>query len=137
MSRGHLEFRKRIRNALDLDVAALRDVHRAAERVRQLAKDLRHLSGGLEIKLVRRKLHATLIAHGLPGLDAQQHFLSMRVVVVEVVTIISRNQGDAGLFRKPDQFAVYALFDLQALVLNLKEEVPLTEDIAEPVGILL
>ena len=43
------------------------------------AEDLRHLFGGLEEKLVGGKFHALRVAHGLAGLNAQQHFLRVGV----------------------------------------------------------
>src|SRR5205807_127603 len=60
VSPRNLKFRKRIGDALNLYVAAPRDVDRAAERVRNLAENLGHLRGAFEIELVGRKLHAEM-----------------------------------------------------------------------------
>src|SRR4029077_19445851 len=87
-------------NALDSNMASMRDVHRSAERVRQFAEHLRHLSRRLEVKLVSGKLHAMRVAHGLAGLDAQQDILGMRVVVMQVVAIVRGYQRDASFFRE-------------------------------------
>ncbi len=76
---GNLELRQRVRNVVDLDVAARGDIHRAAKRIGNFAKHLGHFLGGLEIELVGGKLHAMRVAHGLAGLDAQQHFLRVGI----------------------------------------------------------
>ena len=71
MTLRHLEFRERIAHRLDAHVAALCDGRGAFERVRQFAEDLRHLLGGLEIKLVGGEAHALRIGHGLASLNAE------------------------------------------------------------------
>src|SRR5580704_2819471 len=58
MSRRDFEFWKRVGNAVYFDVAACGDIHGAAERVRNFAKDLRHFLSSLEIKLIGGELHA-------------------------------------------------------------------------------
>ncbi len=133
---GNLEFRERVGNALDLDVAARGDIHGAGERVGKFAENSGHFLGGLEVKLVGGKLHAIGIAHGLAGLDAEQDFLGMRVTVMQIVAIVRSDQGDAGFFRQADQVFVHALLDFQALVLNFKEEVALAEYVPQAIGIL-
>src|SRR5205807_5654101 len=126
----NFELRERIRDALHFDVAARSDVHRAAQRLRNLAKNLGHLRRALEVKLVGLKLHAIRVSHGLAGLDAEQHFLGVCVVVMEVMTIVGGHERDAGLLRKPDEFAIHIFLDGQSLVLNLEEEIAFAENIA-------
>ena len=91
VSPRNLKFRKRIGDALNLYVAAPRDVDRAAERVRNLAENLGHLRGAFEIELVGRKLHAVRVAHGFSRLDAEQDFLGVRVFVMQIVAIVRRD----------------------------------------------
>ena len=110
---------------LDFHVAALRDVHGAAQRIRHFPEHLRHLRRGLEIKLVGRELHAMRVAHGLAGLNAQQDFLRVRVVVMQIVAIVGGHQRNSGFFRQPHQFRVHAFLDFQPLILNLQEEIVL------------
>src|SRR5215831_15198882 len=67
---GNFKLRKRIQDAFDLDVATSGDVHGAAECIGNLAKNLAHFRGALEIKLVGRELHAVRVTHGFARLDA-------------------------------------------------------------------
>ena len=132
---GNSEFRERIGDALDLDVAARSDVHSAAQRFRNFAEDLRHLYCTLEVELIGLELHPISVAHGLAGLDAEQHFLGMSVVVMEIVTIVSGHQRDARLFRETDQVAIHVFFDRQSLVLNFEEEIAFAENVAQAISI--
>ena len=132
----NFELRKRIRDTLNFHVAAQSDFHGAAQRFRDFAEDLRHLRGAFEVKLIGLKLHAIRIAHGLAGLDAEQNFLGVSVVVMKVVTIVGGHERDAGLFRKTDQFAIDVFFDRQSLVLNFEEEIAFAENVAQAVSIL-
>jgi len=131
----NFELRKRIRDALDFHVAAQSDFHGAAQRFRDFAEDLRHFRCALEVKLVGLKFHAIGVAHGLAGLDAEEHFLSVSVVVMKVMAIVGGHEGDAGLFRKMDQFAIDVFFDRQSLVLNFEEEIAFAENVAQAVSI--
>src|SRR6266699_475103 len=133
---GDFELRERIGDALDLDVAARSDVHGAAQRFRKLAENMGHFRRALEVELVGLELHAVRVAHGLAGLDAQEHVLRVSVVMVEVMSIVGGNQWDTSLFRKPNQFAVDILFDRQSLILNFEKEIAFAEDIAQTIGIL-
>ncbi len=130
------ELRKGIRDALHFDVAARSDVHGAAQRFRNLAEDLGHLHSRLEVKLVGLELHSIGVAHGLAGLDAEQHFLSVSVFVMKVMTIVGGDERYTGFFRKTDQFAVDIFFDRQPLILNFEEEIAFAEHIAQTVSIL-
>src|SRR5439155_16611277 len=131
----NFELRKRIRDALNFHVAAQSDFHSAAQRFRDFAKDLRHLGGILEVKLVSLELHTIRVAHGLAGLDAEQHFLGVSVVVMKVVTVVGGHERDAGLFRKTGQFGIDIFFDRQSLVLNFEEEIAFAENVAQAVSI--
>ena len=102
---GNLEFRKRIRDAFNLDVAARSNIHRAAQSLREFAENLGHLRGGLEIKLVGLELHAMRIAHRLAGLNAEEHFLSVSIVVMQIVAVVGGHQGNTAFFRKPHEIA--------------------------------
>jgi hypothetical protein len=45
--------------------------------------------------------------------------------VMQVVAVIRGDQGNAGLSRKPHEFAIHALFDLEPLILNFQKKLPL------------
>ncbi len=124
-----------MRDTLNLDVAAGSDIHGAAQRFRKFTEDLRHLHSALKVKLVGLELHAIGIAHGLAGLDAEQHFLGMSVVVMEVMAIVGGDERDTGLFRKPDQLAIDIFFDWQSLILNFEKKIAFAKYVAQAVSI--
>ena len=73
------------------------------------------------------------IAHRLARLDAEQDFLGARVGVRQIVAIIRRDQRNSRLARQAHNFRIDALFDFQALVLNLQKKIPFAENIAQAV----
>src|SRR5215469_148738 len=95
---GNLEFRKRVGDAIDLDVTASGDTDSAGECVGNFAEDLRHFRGRLKIELVGGKLHAIGLAHGLAGLNAEEDFLGVSIFVVQVVAVVCGYHGDTGFF---------------------------------------
>src|SRR5262249_26134031 len=107
-----LEFRKRIRDSLDLHIAAIRNVHRSAQRLWNLAEYAHHFFGRLEIELIGLKLHSMLVAHGLAGLDAEQNLLSVSIGVMQVVAVVCSHQRNSGFFRQSNEVAIYAFLDL-------------------------
>src|ERR1700719_868360 len=133
---GNFEFRERVGDAFDFDVAARGDIHGAAERVGKFAEDLGHFPGGFEVKLVGGELHSIRVAHGLAGLDAEQDFLSVGVAVMEIVAVVGGNEWNSGLFREADEVFVHALLDFQPLVLNFKEEIAFSENVLEAISIV-
>ena len=54
---------------------------------------------------------------------------------MEVMAIVGGHKRDAGFFGEADQVFIDALLDFQSLVLNFEEEVSLSEDFAQLVGI--
>ena len=121
--------RKWVGNRRDLHVAAAGDIHGAAECLGNLAKHACHLRGCLKIKLIRRELHAPFIAHGLAGLNAQQDFLRVGIVVMQIVAVVRRYQRNSGLLRQSHQIRVHALLDFEALILNLEKEIIFSENV--------
>ena len=103
--------------------------------VGQFTKYLGHFHRALEVELVGGELHAMGIAHGLAGLDAQQDFLGVSVVVVEIVAIVGGDQRNARFLGQAHEVAVDALFDFEALVLNFEKEISFSKNIAEAVGV--
>ena len=71
----------------------------------------------------------------MPGLDAHQHFLRVRIRLGQIVAVIRGDQRDAGFARKTDEIAIDARLDFHALVLNLEEEIALAENIAQAIRI--
>jgi hypothetical protein len=89
----------------------------------------------LEVKLVGLEFHPVRVVHGLAGLDAEQHFLGVSVVVMQIVAIVGGDERDAGFLREPHQVGVYFLFDLKPLVLNFEKEIPFPKNIAQAISI--
>ena len=52
----------------------------------------------------------------------------------QIMTVVRGDQGDARLLRQADNMRIDALFDVQALILDFEEKVPLAEDVAQSVG---
>ncbi len=54
--------------------------------------------------------------------------------VRQVVAIVGGHQGNSGFARQTDDFRIDALFNVQALILNLQEEIPFSENVAQPIS---
>ena len=87
-----------MRNSLHLHIASRCNIHCSPQRFRNLAKHPRHFRRSLEIKLVRRELHAVCVAHRLAGLNAQQNFLCVGIFVMQVVAIVRGHQRNPSFF---------------------------------------
>ena len=59
---GNVELRERLLDLLELDVAALRDVPGAVERVLHFAEQLHHLVARLQVEVGRVQAHAVRVA---------------------------------------------------------------------------
>jgi len=51
------------------------------------------------------------------------------------MTIVRGDQWDGGFPGEPNQFAVDYLLLFEPVILQLEEEIPLTKDFAQPVGV--
>jgi hypothetical protein len=67
-------------------------------------------------------------------LNAQQDFLSVSVLVMEVVAIVGGDEGDASFLGETDELRVDALFDGEALILNFEVEIAFAENVTEAIG---
>ncbi len=115
---------------LELEVHRLRDAQRVGERLRQLAEELVHLGGRLEVELIRPVAHPPRRIHRLPGLDAEEEVVRLGVVALEVVTVVGADERDAGLARDFQEPLVHLPLGGDPVVLELEEEVSLAEDVA-------
>ena len=86
-------------HGVNLDAAAFRDGHRALERFGNFAEHTSHFFRRLEKELVGGEFHSMRVAHRLAGLNAEQDFLRPGIRVSQIMAIVGRNQGNAGLFR--------------------------------------
>ena len=88
---------------LDLDVAALRHLERAGERVVEPREVERHLLRGLEEELVRVEAPVVRVLERVAGLDAEQGLVRVRVVGVQVVHVTRRDERQARLLGEGDR----------------------------------
>ena len=120
---------------LDLDVAALGDLERRAERVRVVREVLGHLGRGLEVELVGVELPVVRVLERVAGLDAEERLVRARVRVVEVVDVAGRDERQAGALGEAREERVDAGLRLEAGVLDLDVGGVLGEDLDEPVEV--
>ena len=93
-----------------------------------------HLVVVLDEELVAVELHAGGVVNRLAGLDAQHHVLRVGVVFAEVVAVVGGDQRQAEIFFQLEQAGMDAVFQLQALILNLEEEIFFAEDVGVRAG---
>ena len=79
-------------------------------------------------------VHAIGIAHGLAGLNAHEDFVRAGVVTAQIVRIVGGDQRDAGFLRELVHQRDQALVLIEAVVLNLEEEIVAAEDVGIGVG---
>ena len=80
---------------LDLDVGPLGDPQRVVARLGQLAEQVAHLGGRLQVVLVAVELEPLRVAHQRAGLHAQQRVVGLGVVAVRVVAVVGGEQRRA------------------------------------------
>jgi hypothetical protein len=134
VSLGHLKIREGIFHRFDLYVASLGNRHGALERLGKFSEHLRHFLGGLEKELVGGEFHAVRVAHGLAGLNAEQHFLGVGIGMFQVMAIVGGHQGNSGFLGERHDLRIDALFDVQALILNFEKKITFSKDVAQAVG---
>src|SRR5215813_9323323 len=129
MPRRNGKLRKRIIDLVQLQIAALGKLHRAAHNFGSMREELVHLRCSLHIKLIGVELEALWVVNRRGRLYAEQNLMRMRVVLAKVVAVIRRHQRNIQLLLQPKQISMNLLLKLQPLVLNLKKEIPLAENL--------
>ena len=99
-SSGIGKLGERLGDLFELELAALRDVPGAVERVLHFAEQRHHLFARLEVERFLLEAHAVQIRHGLAGLNAQQDFVRAGVGLAQVVRIVGGDQRNAGVRRQ-------------------------------------
>ena len=120
---GKLEAGQVIVAELEVEMAALGDLHRVVGGLGILREKGAHLLFVLEIELLGLEAHAVRLVHGLARLDAHEHVLVIGVLLLSVVGVVGDGQGDAQLFREADQPLGGLPFLPDAVVLDLQVEV--------------
>ena len=75
-----------------IQVAAFGDRQGVADRFGCVAESLCHLLRRLDVELIDREFHMGRIAHGLAGLDAEQHFMGAGIFTVQVMAVVGSHQ---------------------------------------------
>ncbi len=109
------------------------DLQGALQVLGMVREDGPHLLRRLHEELVGGEAHALLLGLGGLGADAQERVVQVGVLVVEVVGIVGRHQGNAQLLRQLHLIGDDLPLLVEALVLDLQVEV-LAEDVAEITG---
>ncbi len=121
---------------LDLDVAPLRDLERAGEGMVEAREVESHLLGRLEEELVRVESPVVRVLERVPRLDAEERFVRVRVLCVQVVDVARGDERKARLLRESDQVGIDAQLVVDSAVLDLDVRGVAPVDLRESVEVL-
>ena len=130
----HREFGQARLAELDLDVGPLRDEQRVVARLGDLAEEMAHLGGALEVVLGALELEAVGVGEQRTGLHAQQGIVRDGVLAVRVVAVVGGEQRGIDAAGDLDELRVGALLVHDAVVLQFDVEVLPAEDVLQPSG---
>src|SRR5207253_3874799 len=82
------EFRKRILDLVQLEIAALGNGQRLLQHIFTAIEELLHLVRGLHEKLIAVELQPVRVIDGFARLHADQHVLRVRVIFAKIVAVI-------------------------------------------------
>ncbi len=116
---------------LERDLAALGDEQRVVAGLGQLAPEVAHLGGGLEVEVVGVELEAVGVHQGRARLHAEQGGVRLGVLGLGVVQVVGRDEREPQVAGQTDQVALGAALDLEAVVHQLDVDVVGTEDVAQ------
>lgn len=125
----HRELGEWIVHLVQLELAALGELHGAADHFGRMREKPLHLLGGLHIKLIGVEFEALRVMDRACGLDAQQHFVRMVIVLAQIVAVIGCHQRDAEFLLHTEHVRMDLLFEFQPLILNFEEEIPFPKDV--------
>ncbi len=129
MALRHRKLGERIFHAVQLQVAALGNLHGPREHRRRILEQPRHLVRALHKKLVAVELEPVGVVNLRARLHAQHHLVRVRVLAAQVMRVVRRHQRNPQLPLQPEQIGLDLLLRLQTLILNLQEEISLAEDV--------
>jgi hypothetical protein len=127
--RRNRKFRKRIVHFVQLQVTALGKLHRAFHDLWRVREKLLHLRGRFHVELIGIEFEPLRIVDRRQRLYAQQDFMRVRVILAQIVAVVGGHQRNVQLFLQTEQVRLNLLLQLQALILNLEEEIPPAEDV--------
>ena len=116
-----------------LDVAALRDRDRVAQRLRQLREALGHLRLGRQIEVLAVQLEAVGLVHRGVGADAEQDFVADGVLGGGVMRVVGGDERQVELAGQVDELGDHG-GELGVVVVLQLDVVAVAEDFAVPAG---
>ena len=131
----HPKFRQMVLPKGKLKVAQLRDPPGVLNGPGVLAEQFLHFLRGAHVEVPGLVPHPLLVLHQLPGLDAQQHVVGLRVLGGQVVAVVGTHQRDAGLLMDAQQSLVDHGLVPDAVVLELQIEPVLPEELPHLQGV--
>ena len=130
MALGYGEVRDEHLPKSDGHVAAIRHLQRVGDRLRVIPERLPHLVFRLEVELLRREAQPLLVRKPRPGLDAQEHVVSRRVLLAQIVNVVGRDQLQPHASRELRQPRIDLRQLTDAGLLDLQVEIAFTKDLA-------
>ena len=127
----HREVRQVVLVGRNIDVAPFGDAQRVCERLGDLAEDLLHFRGGLQIELIAVVPQPIAIVDVLAGADAQQDVVRPMIAVEQVMHVVGRDERHVQLARDRRQPFVDDQLLVDALILHLEEKVARPENVAK------
>ena len=121
----------------ELQLAHVRDALSVGHRVGISRKQCLHLLRGAQVEVPRLIAHPVGVVHGLARLDAQQHIVTLGVLLPQVVGVVGTHQRDTCLVVDAQQLPVHLRLVGDAVVLQLQIEAVLPEDVPHGQGIFL
>ena len=132
---GDGELRERRLAELELDLGPLRDPQRVVAGLRATrAKRWRISCGALQVVLLALELEALRVVDRGAGLHAQQGVVGDGVLALAVVAVVGGHERGADGLGDLDEARVRPPLRLEAVVLQLDEEVLLAEDVLQAAG---
>ena len=130
LPRGHGELRHEVGALVEGHLAALCNEQGVVAGLGQLAPDIAHLCGRLEVEVTRVESEALGIVHRRARADAQEHVMGVCISGVDVVQVIGRDEREVERTRDLEQVLAEAPLDGEAVIHHLDEVVVGTEDVA-------
>ncbi len=126
----HAEARHQAAFLREVDVAALRDHHRVAQRFRNVAPHPLHLGGGFHVEVLRVEPEPLGVIEIRLRPDAQERVVHRSVLGPHVVQVVGGDQGQVQFLGDPQQVVAELALDRDAVVHQFAVVVARAEDVA-------
>ena len=136
-ARWNNELREWVFHLLQLEIAPLGDLDGLIQKNRDFTKNTIHLLAGLEIKLIRVKLHPIRIVDGFARLNAQKNVMRAAIIFVHVVAVVGSSRPDARALGNAQHVGNDLALLFEAVIMDFEKESAFAEDILIFGGALL